>query len=56
MRRLLLFLIMLCLFAISARLELLNIHQQHRVKMEGVHLLRSAAITLEIPLMEELLD
>lgn len=50
MRRKLLFLIILCMFAISARLELLNLHQQRIDANEHFHLLRSAEIALKTPL------
>lgn len=50
MRRLLLFLIMLCLFVISANLKLLDLHQQRRDAIENLHLLRSAEASLEIPI------
>lgn len=50
MRRGLFLLIILCLFAISARLKLIGLHQQKYDAMEKLHLLCSAAITLEIPL------
>ena len=50
MRRLCLFLIMLCMFGISANLKKLDLHQQRRDAMEHLLLLRSAEVSLEIPL------
>ena len=50
MRRLLLFLIMMCMFMISAEFKKLDLHQQQRDAMESFHMLRSAEVVLEIPL------
>ena len=48
MKRLLLFMIMLLLFEISARLELINLSQQRIDTKEHVHLMNSSAVALEI--------
>lgn len=52
MRRLILFLIMICMFGISANLKLLDLHQQRRDAMEHLLLLKSAEIVLKLPLVE----
>lgn len=51
MRRLILFLIVICMFAISARLERLNLLQQRYEAMERFYMLRSIEIALEVPLV-----
>ena len=50
MKRLLLFLIMMCMFMISAELKKLDLHQQRLDAVERFHLLRSSEVVLEIPL------
>lgn len=50
MKRILLFLIMMCMFMISAELKKLDLHQQRCDAMESMNLLRSAEIALDIPL------
>lgn len=43
------FLIMLCMFGISANLKMLDLHQQRWDAKEHLFLLRSAEVILEIP-------
>lgn len=50
MRRLILFLIMIFMFAISARLERMNLMQQRWDAKERLYMLRSAEVALEMPL------
>lgn len=53
MRRLILFLLMLCMFATSARLELLNLKQERLAAKDRHYMLHSASISLGIPLSGE---
>ena len=51
MRRFLLFLLMMCMFMISAELKKRALHQQRREAKEHLNMLHSAEVALEIPLM-----
>lgn len=50
MKRLMMFLIMLCMFVSAARIELLNLKQQRIDIKEKNYMLQSASITLGLPL------
>jgi len=50
MRRLFLFLIIMCMFVTSAKLKLLNLKQELLDAKEKFYMLHSATIPLEIPL------
>lgn len=49
MRKIILLLI-ICLFIIGAKIELLNLHQHRSDAKESLNLLQSAGVTLEIPI------